>query len=170
MRRKPGSHLSKAGIKLARYAGSDLGPFSHVATSTIPRAIETAIAMGYEINETLELCGDLPNSVFDDVGWPRCFDSVSKSVKQSIILQNYSSTQAACWTSILRKIPDSTSALLISHGCILELGAVGCLPEANHSEWGDAIGYCEGVKLSFDTEFIDCELLRMPAKYRLLEN
>jgi broad specificity phosphatase PhoE len=46
MRRKPGAHLSQDGIELARLVGETSGPFSLVVTSPIPRAIETAIAMG----------------------------------------------------------------------------------------------------------------------------
>ena len=51
MRRKPGAHLSQDGIALARLVGGTAGPFSLVVTSTIPRAIETAIAMARDLPE-----------------------------------------------------------------------------------------------------------------------
>ena len=44
MRRKPGAHLSQDGIALARLIGENAGPYDLVVTSTIPRAVETAIA------------------------------------------------------------------------------------------------------------------------------
>lgn len=73
MRRKQGAHLSREGIELARLVGSTSGPFSLVVTSTIPRAVETAIAMGFEVHETLDALRHLPSEVFDEVGWPRSF-------------------------------------------------------------------------------------------------
>lgn len=39
--------LSPAGVDLARRVGSQRGHFERVVTSTLPRAFETAIAMGY---------------------------------------------------------------------------------------------------------------------------
>jgi len=170
MRTKPGAHVSKDGIALAQYASSTMGQFSRVVTSEIPRAIETAVAMGYEVNETLAFIGELPQDVFEEVGWPNRFERISEIVKHSAILKNYSSALAQGMTDIVSKIPESTSALVISHGCIIESAAIGCLPNASHSEWGDAIGYCEGIRFSFDSKFTDCTLLRMPDKYHLIEN
>ena len=51
MRRKPGQRLSQDGIELARLVGDGSGHFDLVVSSDVPRAIETAIAMGYEVNE-----------------------------------------------------------------------------------------------------------------------
>jgi broad specificity phosphatase PhoE len=50
-----GSHLSAQGIALARAMGAELGPIARVLTSTSPRAIETAIAMGLAVDETVDL-------------------------------------------------------------------------------------------------------------------
>jgi hypothetical protein len=50
----------------------------------------------------------------------------------------------------------------ISHGGLIEAGAVGCLPEAEHAAWGGPCGYCEGVRLFFDGEqFVRGEVLRV---------
>ena len=46
MRVQPGQHLNQAGVALARRVGETMGPFALVVTSTLPRAYETAIAMG----------------------------------------------------------------------------------------------------------------------------
>ena len=53
---------------------------------------------------------------------------------------------------------------------IVELGAVGSLPGAGHAAWGEAIGYCEGVRVVFDGERRHGEILRVPDEHRLIEN
>ncbi len=54
-RTKPGQHLSQQGVTLARHVGEGIGPFARVVTSTVPRAFETAIAMGFAVDEQNEL-------------------------------------------------------------------------------------------------------------------
>jgi hypothetical protein len=49
-----GSHLSAEGVSLARLVGESLGPFALVVTSESPRAIETAVAMGFAVDDTVE--------------------------------------------------------------------------------------------------------------------
>ena len=51
IRHAGGDHLSQAGVALARNVGQHMGSFNFVATSTLPRAFDTAIAMGFAVNE-----------------------------------------------------------------------------------------------------------------------
>src|SRR6266545_2150702 len=51
--RDRGSHLSADGVALARLVGESLGPFASVVTSASPRAIETAVAMGFAVDDTV---------------------------------------------------------------------------------------------------------------------
>ena len=54
-----GSQLSQEGVELARRIGQQVGPFSLVATSVVPRAWETGIAMGFAVDhELITLSGD----------------------------------------------------------------------------------------------------------------
>ena len=48
-------HLNQSGVTLARLVGQNIGPFDRVVTSTLPRAFETAIAMGFAVDEQNEL-------------------------------------------------------------------------------------------------------------------
>lgn len=170
MRRKPGAHLSQEGIMLARLVGSTSGPFSLVVTSTIPRAVETAIAMGFEVHETLDALGHLPSDVLDEVGWPNPFARVAQAVALGGHGAKFAQEQARLWRSVVEQIRDSQQALIITHGSFVELGAVASMPEANHGAWGDAIGYCEGVRLSYDGDYRHSEILRVPEEYHLIEN
>jgi hypothetical protein len=57
-------HLSQDGVTLARFVGESLGRFAHVLTPPLPRAIETAVAMGYAVLDTADLpSGYLPGHI-----------------------------------------------------------------------------------------------------------
>lgn len=171
MRRKPGQHLSQDGIELARLVGETSGPFSMVVTSHIPRAIETAIAMGFEVDEISKDMAHIPTDVIADMAsWPTPFSTVSHSVKSGGPAADFAALMADTWRGIAKRIPDSTQALIITHGGLVEAGAVAAVPDQSHDEWGGPIGYCEGVRLTFDGRFTSCEILRVPDEYHLVEN
>lgn len=48
-----GSQLSQQGVTYARRLGATLGPFAYVVTSVVPRARETAIAMGFAVDQEI---------------------------------------------------------------------------------------------------------------------
>lgn len=170
MRQKPGTHISQAGIDLARLIGAGSGPFDRVVTSTIPRAVETAIAMGFAVDVTLEDLGQLPSDVDAAVGWPSRFERVAAVVRAGGPAARFAAAHAALWASIVAAVPDGGRALVISHGLLVELGAIGSLPDADHAAWGEPIGYCEGIRLSFEGDQRRGEILRVPPEHRLVEN
>ena len=170
MRRKPGEHLSQDGIKLARLVGEASGPFGLVVTSTIPRAIETAIAMGFEVHETLPALGEGMDLLYREVGWPNPFPRVARAVNDVTEGAEFAGRQSDLWASVVERVEDGQRALIVTHGGFVEFGAVASVPNADHDAWGIAIGYCEGVCLTFDGGFTECELLRVPEEYRLVEN
>lgn len=49
----PGSQVSQHGVDLARRVGAGCGPYAEVVTSVLPRARETAIAMGFAVDREL---------------------------------------------------------------------------------------------------------------------
>ena len=171
MRRKPGQHLSQDGVDLARLVGETSGPFSMVVSSPVPRAIETAIAMGFEVDETVESLAHIPKGVQRSIDqWPSPFSVVSKAVSSGGPAAKFGAGLAAVWRSIAQRIPDSTQALIVSHGGLVEVGAVAAVPDQPHDKWGGPIGHCEGIRLTFDGRFTSCEVLRVPDEYHLVEN
>ncbi len=162
MRTKPGQHLSQEGVDLARRVGDGLPEFDLVVTSTIPRAFETAIAMGYAVDEQLDELWELTEEVDVEVQWEFGFAEVGKTVKKGGATARYAEKQARLWLSIAKRLPEGGNTLVITHGGIVEAGAVGSLPNADHASWGGHIDYCEGVRLAFDgVEFTDVEVLRV---------
>ena len=171
MRRKPGQHLSQDGIDLARLVGETSGPFSLVVTSHIPRAIETAIAMGFEVDEINKSMAHIPtNAIAGMASWPASFSAVSIAVKAGRPAADFGALVADTWRNVVERIPDSTQALIVTHGGLVEVGAVAAVPDHPHGEWGEAIGYCEGVRLKYDDGFTGCEVLRVPDEYHVVEN
>lgn len=83
----------------------------------------------------------------------------------------YAVWQAELLTEIAGRLPDDGAALVVSHGGIVEAGAVALLPDADHESWGEAIGYVEGVRLHFDGgRCTGVQMLRVPPREYLVEN
>ena len=88
-------------------------------------------------------------------------------------VEAYCRDQAQHWLSVVREISDGTAALLASHGGIIETGAIGCFLTGGNNDkncrgvenYGDALSYCEGIRLEFDESrivpVIDSSILRV---------
>lgn len=139
IRSKPGDHLNQSGVTLARLVGENLGPFDRVVTSTLPRAYETAIAMGFAVGEQNELMSTYGRDVEREAPWP-------------LSLAGYAEV-----------VQNGRAALVINHGGVLELDVVACLFNEDYASWGDAADYCEGARIFWeDGKCVNAELLRVP--------
>ena len=170
MRTKPNLHISPAGIALAKWVGKSQTGFDYVVTSELERAIQTAQAMGHKVNHTEYDLGFLPAAIFKHVGWPLPFLQMAKTIKHSQVAA-YAQKQLSIWQNVIKKTPANGKALIINHGLIIELPMMASLPNADHSQWGQAIGYCEGIRLTFDGDKItNFEILRVPTEHYNAKN
>jgi broad specificity phosphatase PhoE len=162
--RGTGSHLSQAGVDLAHLVGRSLGRFASVVTSASPRAIETALAMGYAVDDTVDLpSGYLSGQIahHDQWHWPQPYRRYAELLAQLPELAAVASAHREFWTRLLAAVPDGTAVLVVSHGGSIEPGLVGCLPHADHASWGPPFGHCDGARLGFDQgSFVDIEFHR----------
>jgi len=162
MRSIPGVHLSQAGVTLARRVGEDLGPFDRVITSTLPRAFETAIAMGFAVNEQIELMSSYRDDVEKEVPWPQPFADYAKAVARDGAAAQYARELADYYVGLVNTLAKGRAALVINHGGVVELGVVACFPDADYGSWGGAVSYCEGARLVWeDGKFVDAVILRV---------
>lgn len=162
IRTKPSPHLNQAGVSLARRVGEGMGDFALVVTSTLPRAFETAIAMGYAVHEQREELAHMPEAVDRELKHPMTFADYMAVVRRGGAAARYAAEQAALLRELVERVREGESVLVISHGAIVELSAVGALPEADLSAWGGEIGHCEGVRLYYeDGAFVRGEILRV---------
>ncbi|MFN8399267.1 MAG: hypothetical protein U0X74_04570 [Anaerolineales bacterium] len=168
IRHAGGDHLSQAGVALARNVGQHMGSFNFVATSTLPRAFDTAIAMGFAVNEQNPLMNTYGGAVEREAPWPMPFFHYSEIVKQEGAAAKYAHELMAYYLGVLKQVPSGGSALIVNHGGVVELGVVACLPDADFSAWGDAVEYCEGARLFWDDgKFVNGEVLRVTNKESL---
>src|SRR5262245_25818161 len=166
--RGKGSHLSTEGVALARRIGGEIGPFDLVLTSPVPRTLETALAMGFAVDDQLEALGDLSPAVLEEVGhherwtWEEPFVPFAHLVRQGGATTRMGERQRETWVRALESVPASGRVLIISHGRIIEVGLVACIPDGDFPAWGPSFRHCEGVRLRFDEgRFQGVQLLRV---------
>jgi broad specificity phosphatase PhoE len=163
-RRDPtGPHLSPEGIALARRVGATLEPFDRVVVSPKPRAVETAVEMGLQVDAEVPELGTMP----DDVGFPldpatlTSFEEYASLFSRSEAMRSYARAQEEVWLRELRRLPDGGRLLMVSHGGMIESGAVAAWGDAAAS-WGPVLGYLEGVRFYREgTHWIRGEVLRV---------
>jgi len=164
--RRRGSHLSAAGVALARSVGQHLGPFAHVVTGVLPRLSETAIAMGFAVDECVDWpSGYVPGEVehHDQWRWPQPYVTYADLVSRASGLADVAAEHRRVWMSAVNAVPEGQAALVISSGGAIEPTLVACLPGGNYASWGAPIAHCEGARLGLDQgRFVSVELARVP--------
>jgi broad specificity phosphatase PhoE len=161
-----GSHLSAQGVALARAVGAELGPVAYVLTSAAPRAVETAVAMGAAVDDTVDLpSGYVPGEVafHEQWTWTRPWVRYAELVAQGRGLAAVAGAHRAAWTRAVASLDDGETALVVSHGGMIEPALVACLPDADHARWGALFGHCDGARLGFEEgRFVVIHFRRAP--------
>lgn len=161
-RAKPGDHLSQPGVSLARRVGEGMGPYDRVVTSTLARAFETAIAMGFAVDQQDEFLGTTGESVDAQVRWPASFADYAAAVQTGGPAAKYANKLLKFYSDLAGLLREDRAALVVSHGGVVELSAVACVPGAEYGEWGGYLEVCEGVRLLWDGgKFVKAEVLRV---------
>ncbi len=161
-RSAPSPHLNQEGVKKARKLGSSMGVYDLVVSSNAPRAIETAVAMGYAVDEIIEEISMTPDYIEKEVTWGMNFGEFAEVIKQKGKTYEYSNQMAEFLLDFSKKVPENGSALLVSHGGLIELVTIGCFPNEDYDSWGNYLSTCEGVRIHIKEEnFEKVKLLRM---------
>jgi len=152
-----GSQLSQEGVSYARKLGTSLGPFATVITSVVPRARETAIAMGFAVDyELVTLVSE--EAFYQEAEQTRWWESSQPFVSLASLIAakgatwRYAHGLVAMWRDILTPLSDGAAALVIGHSGELEIALVACFPNADHASWGRPFGLLEGARLYFSGE------------------
>jgi broad specificity phosphatase PhoE len=148
-----GSHLSAEGVALARIVGGGFGPIAYVLTSQLPRTLETAVAMGHAVDDTVDVpSGYVPGEIdhHDQWTWTEPYTAYAHLLRRSTQLTAVAEAHRAHWLRAVTSIADGETALVVSHGGTIEPTLVSCLPKADHSAWGAPFGHCDGVRLRFE--------------------
>ncbi len=166
MRAKPGQHLNQAGVDMARLVGDGTGRFDRAVTSRVPRAYETAIAMGYAVDDQIEALSSTPPGLIGvdaAVDLRRGWGELQRVARAGGEAERFVRLQGDLMHAIAAALPEGGRALVISHGGIVEASAIGCRPDDDFAGWGPGCGYCEGVRLTFEGQrCVAAEPLRVP--------
>lgn len=162
MRKKPFAHLSQQGVDLAKKVGTTMALFDYVVTSTLPRAAETAVAMGYGVDEVRDELSSMAEDILDDISWDAGFEKFFIAVNQELRVKRYATRLREMVLELLKNVPDGGRLLMVSHGGIVEASLVGCVSDSSVREFGPNISYCEGVSFVWDGKtFVEPKILRV---------
>lgn len=161
LRRPPAPHLIQEGVRLARSVGGTTGPFDRVVTSTAPRAFETAIAMGFAVDEQAELISTYGDAIDEVLPYPQTFAEYHQARQQPVVAK-YLQRLALFYKDIALSLPKGGAALVVNHGGIVEMSAIACVPDADYRAFGPQVECCEGVRMTWDNgAFREVEVLRV---------
>ena len=159
---RSGVDLSQASVSLARQVGDEIGPFNWVVTSPISRAVHTAIAMGFAVNQTAELLASLENGLPIDCPYGSSFSEFSKKASSDSSVTQLIKLLANFYQQLAISLPENGSALVINHSGMVEYSTVACLPNENLDHLGDNIKFCEGARITWDNgTFTATKILRV---------
>jgi broad specificity phosphatase PhoE len=148
-RNKPGPNLSQEGIVRALASGATQRKFARVVTSTDICAVQTAVAMGHAVDEEDPWLSSLGQVVSAQIEWDAGFVGFAEAIRRGGAVALYADLQARLWRQILTEIGPGDSALIITHGGIVESGTIGTIPHVDLSGAGRELGYCEGVGITY---------------------
>ncbi len=142
-----------------------MGPFHTVLCSPSQRTLDTAIAMGFAIDGEYQPV-DFTDAEYDklDEAMPpnTPFVDRAKAMAEDMLYRAYAKALRKQWKKLATSLPDGAAALVATHGGYMDNSAVACLPDANHEQWGENFGHCEGIRLAFDgKDFVKGLLLRL---------
>jgi broad specificity phosphatase PhoE len=165
MRDPGGVHLNPAGLALARRVGAAIGPFDRVETSPLPRAVETAVAMGWPGHATHPMLGAMGDRVDVALGPIISWGDYQLAVRRSPAVADYAERVAGLLGEIVGSLPEGGHALVVSHGGIVELSAVAAHPTTDWKATGETASYLEGVRLGYErVRCVEATVLRAPRR------
>ena len=168
--RGSGSSLSQAGVELARRVGACLGWFDYVVASDVPRTGETAIAMGFAVNEIVDMGAGVWEEAQAEKGhhhahwdWGRsAFVRYAELLARGRPTAAIAQRQVEIWMRAITHMPDGAQSLVVSHGGLIEPALVAACPDGDLADWGAAFAHCEGARLTYHAnQLVDVELLRI---------
>lgn len=146
-----GSHLSQAGVTAARELGETLGRFDYVVASTSPRTLETAITMGFAVDDLMEMpspteTGEIRFHSWRD--WSDPYTTLRTKSLDSQAIATYLDEQAASVLEMVGRLGDNGRLLVIGHGGWIE-SVVARLVELDQLPLlGGSFWHLDGIQLT----------------------
>lgn len=128
--------------------GRGASGMDHVAVGDLPRHLETAIAMGFAVDEQVAWpSGYVEGEVghHDQWTWEQPFVRYARLLAQGGRLHEVAQEHLGHWRRILDRVPEGGTALIVSSGGSIEPVLVAALPDADHAAWGGPLHHLEGA-------------------------
>jgi broad specificity phosphatase PhoE len=162
------SHLSSTGVRRARALGEHLPAFDYVAVGDQPRHMETALALGFAVDEQVSWpSGYVDREVahHDQWSWPQPFLRYAELVRPGSGLAAMTEAHLGHWRRLLDVVPDGGASLIVSSGGSIEPVLVAALPDGDQATWGGAFHQLEGAQLEWDGDvFVALRILRQNSR------
>jgi broad specificity phosphatase PhoE len=155
-----GSHLSGEGVTAARRAGEALGPFDRVIVSTSPRTMETAMAMGFAVDELVEMPSPVETGEIEFHAWRAWddpFTALQERAASSPSVDAYLEQQASRVAAILGSVADGGSVLVVGHGGWLESVVARLVAPDAATTLGGSFWHLDGIRLAVTPTSVDVE-------------
>lgn len=149
-----GSHLSRDGVLAARSLGASLGRFDHVFASTAPRTMETAVAMGFAVDDLMEMPSPVKTGEVTFHSWREWsdpFTTLQAKAGASAAIDDYLKEQAAQIIDAVERVADGGSVLVVAHGGWIESVVAGLVAPAVAAQLGGSFWHLDGIRLVLDT-------------------
>lgn len=147
------SQLSTDGVRLARQLGDSMARMDHVAVGDQPRHLETAIAMGFAVDEQVAWpSGYVDGEVghHDQWTWKEPFVHYATLLAEGRRLHDVAQEHLSHWRRILDAVPDGGAALIVSSGGSIEPVLVAAFPDDDHAAWGGPLHQLQGATILVD--------------------
>lgn len=154
---EPGSALSAAGRAMAERLARSAPAYAIVAASPLPRAKETATIIGGR----LDLADPALLPDLSQIVQVRTIEEYAPLLSGGERERALADEQAGAWLRLGGTVKDGT-ALVITHGGVIELAALRIAKAIGKDLRGDAFSYCEGVRIRYsDGKPTSLEVLRV---------
>jgi broad specificity phosphatase PhoE len=159
-RHKPGDNLNARGVARARNASGRDRYYALVVTSPVPRAIQTAVAMGHSVDEEDWTMASMGGAM-TDFPWDDSFAAMQRAIRTDRAAAAYAELQALQLRAFLARVQPGEAVLVVNHGGIAEAGILGLLGDIDAAPLGPSLDTCEGARLELDGDrVVSVRLLR----------
>ena len=148
-----GSHLSHEGVVAARELGGSLDNYDLVVASTSPRTLETAVAMGFAVDDLIEMPSPVETGEVEFHAWREWEDPFTTLLalgRESAAVDGYLEEQATRVVSTLARLGDAGSALVVGHGGWIESVVARLVGPSEASSLGGSFWHLDGMSLRID--------------------
>lgn len=149
-----GSDLSREGVTAARSLGARLGEFDHVVASTSPRTMETAIAMGFAVDDLMEMPSPTETGEVEFHSWREWNDPYTTLRSMSLesrAIAAFLDKQAKRALDVVDRLGKRDRVLMVGHGGWIEAVVASLVEPDQLARVGGSFWHLDGIRLSVST-------------------